>query len=76
LGEHRSDPLAWRTGYGGLVATLVQRGGRDHLEVRLSVRLPGGSVRARDVARVIAASVDLVVRAVLTSARGGYPRVR
>jgi len=62
LGEHRSDPLVWRTGYGRLIATRVERGG-DRLELLLSVRLPdqlGGLV-----ARWLTIGVDLAVRAIL-----------
>lgn len=61
LGEHRSDPATWRTGYGGLTAARVRREA-DHIEVRLTVRLPAGEQRAGDVARLVVRAVDLAVR--------------
>ena len=66
LGEHRSDPQTWLTSYGTIVATRIRRAdGRDRLELRAVVDLPGEDVLAQDVARLLAVGVDLTVRDVL-----------
>ncbi len=79
LGEHRSEPIAFPAPYGTLVATLVRGGARTHLEMRVTVRLPPGEVRGRDVVRLLLVGVDLTVRAVLAGrlarVRGMYRRV-
>jgi hypothetical protein len=69
LGEHRSEPVAWRTEYGTLVATRVRdAGGREWLETRTVVRLARDERRARTQAQHLAVGVDLTVRAVLAGA--------
>lgn len=60
LDEHRSDPIAIRRSYGGLVLTGVRNGDRDYLEVRGSIRLDHGS----DEIRTLAAAMDVAVLAV------------
>jgi len=61
LGEHRSDPWPMPAPYGTLVATRVRRGGRDWLELRALVELPGDEQHAEDLARALAVSVDLTI---------------
>lgn len=65
-GEHRSDPLRWRTRYGILVATRIERlGGVGHLEVRTGVRLPPDLELARRQAQQLTVRIDLAIRDVL-----------
>jgi hypothetical protein len=65
-GEHRSEPLVWRTPYGTLITTLVQTAtGSGSIEIRADVRLAGQSGVARTQAQHLAVGVDLTIRAVL-----------
>jgi hypothetical protein len=65
-GEHRSEPLSWRTGYGVLVVTRVQTvAGAPHLEMRASVRLSTDEDVARWQGQHLPVGVDLTIRAVL-----------
>ena len=66
LGEHRSHPQTWRTPYGGLTATLVQRdtAHRAYLELRVQVAIAANETTARRQAADIAAGVDTAIRRV------------
>jgi hypothetical protein len=65
LGEHRSHPQSWRTPYGGLTATLIQRDtGRAWLELHVQIAIPASELVARHVAADIATGVDTTIRRV------------
>jgi hypothetical protein len=65
-GEHRSEPLVWRTPYGTLITTLVETAsGHGSIEIRADVRLGAQAVVARAQAQHLAVGVDLTIRAVL-----------
>jgi hypothetical protein len=51
--------------YGTLVATRVRTGGRDFVELRALVVLPGDEQRAEDLARALAVGVDLTIAEVV-----------
>jgi hypothetical protein len=73
-GEHRSDPQTWRTPYGSLVLTRIRgAAGADYVEMRAVARLPGDEKVAAEMARALAAGVDVTIRDVL---RGSATRVR
>jgi hypothetical protein len=68
VGEHRSDPLTWRADHGLFIATRVRKGdGRQQLEVRVVIELPGDEEEARVQARRLAANIDLSVYAALAT---------
>ena len=65
-GEHRSEPLVWRTPYGTLITTLVETAaGNGSIEIRADVRLGAQATVARMQAQHLAVGVDLTIRAVL-----------
>jgi hypothetical protein len=61
LGEHRSDPWPIPAPYGTLVATRVRRAGRDWVELRALIALPGDEQRAEDLARALVVGVDVTI---------------
>lgn len=65
LGEHRSEPFALPTPYGGLILTHVGLGRREWAEVRTSVPLPAGEHRAREILMYLPSALDLSIRSVL-----------
>lgn len=65
LGEHRSEPFALPTPYGGLILTHVATERAEWVEVRASVPLPTDDRRSRDVLVQLAAALDLSIRSVL-----------
>ena len=66
-GEHRSQPLTWRTPYGLLTATRVETiTGAGHLELRAAVRLPTDDDTARWQAQHLPVGIDLTIRAITT----------
>lgn len=81
-GEHRSDPLRWRTAYGTLVATRIETiQGEGRMEVRAVAKLPADQGLARRQAQQLAVQIDLAIRDVLrllplpeTSARPALQR--
>lgn len=76
-GEHRSEPAAWPSPYGGLVATRIETiNGVGHIELRLSARLDRDEATASRQAHLLAAGVDLTARAVLDGARRALPAGR
>jgi hypothetical protein len=65
-GEHRSEPLVWRTPYGTLITTMVETAaGNGSIEIRADVRLGAEATVARAQAQHLAVGVDLTIRAVL-----------
>ncbi|GGM50976.1 hypothetical protein ACFFX1_34590 [Dactylosporangium sucinum] len=77
-GEHRSEPLVWRTDYGTLMASRVETLSRaGHVELRLSVRLDSDDQVAALQARMLTAGVDLAASAILAAAKEtGRPALR
>jgi hypothetical protein len=67
-GEHRSQPITWRTPYGRLIATRVETvAGVGHLELRATVRLPADEEVARRQAQHLPIGIDLTIRAITAS---------
>jgi hypothetical protein len=64
-GEHRSEPITWRTPYGLLIATRVETiQGTGHLDLRATVRLPDNDEAARGQAQLLPVGIDLTIRAI------------
>lgn len=78
-GEHRSEPMVWRTGYGTLIATRTQKpGGASNLDIRLVAGLhPRDEVAGVQVQALLTA-VDAAVRSTLAGPppdpQGAMPR--
>ncbi len=64
LDEHRTQPQTWRTRYGSLIASLVQRSHAKtaYLELRIRITIPADEHTARQQAAAIAAGVDSAIR--------------
>ena len=69
IGEHRSAPTSWRTHYGSLIATLVQRSHARtaYLELRITITIPATETAARQQAAAIAAGVHHAITAATVS---------
>jgi hypothetical protein len=69
LDEHRSTPSRWRTRYGSLIASLVQRSNAKtaFLELRISIAIPGDQTTARAQAATIAAGVHHAIATATTT---------
>lgn len=69
LDEHRSTPTRWRTRYGSLIASLVQRSHARtaYLELRITVAIPANPTTAREQAAAIAAGIHAAITAATTS---------
>jgi hypothetical protein len=65
LGEHRSTPARWRTRYGSLIASLVQRSHARtaYLELRISVAIRADEPTTRSQAVAIAAGIHAAITA-------------
>ena len=65
LGEHRADPVTLTAPGGAVVLTRVQAPtGRQHAEVRISIKLPTGENNARAHLALILTALQALLRRV------------